>query len=59
MISSQQQADAALAIYQSNRDDQIRIDMLLREYFDQVRQDEYAAIMKKLNGIWSETDERS
>jgi hypothetical protein len=57
MTSSQQQADEALAIYQSNRDDQIRIDMLLREYFDQVRRDEYAAIMKKLNGIWSETDE--
>lgn len=40
-MTSQQEADCALAIWQSNRDDQVRIDSLLREFFSQVREDEY------------------
>lgn len=41
-MTSQQIADEALALWQSHRgDDQERIDSLLREYFTQVRADEY------------------
>jgi len=41
-MTSQQIADEALALWQSHRgDDQERIDSLLKEFFAQVRADEY------------------
>jgi RecA/RadA recombinase len=40
-MTSQQIGDEALSIYQSNRDDQVRMDSLLRTFFSEVRADEY------------------
>jgi hypothetical protein len=41
-MTSQQIADEALALWQSHRgDDQERMDSILKEYFAQVRADEY------------------
>jgi fructose-1,6-bisphosphatase len=41
-MSSQQEADCALAIWLSHRgDDQQRMDSILKEFFAQVRADEY------------------
>jgi len=40
-VTSQQEADCALAIWQAHRDDQVRMDQILREFFAQVRADEY------------------
>ena len=54
MITSQQQADEALAIYRSNRDDQERMDTMLREYFAKVRADEYSDTMRDLRVIWGD-----
>lgn len=43
-MTSQQEADCALALYRSHRgDDQQRMDSILREFFAQVRADEYEA----------------
>lgn len=42
-LSSQQEADCALAIWQAHRDDQERIDRMLREFFSQVREEERTA----------------
>lgn len=42
-MTSQQIADGALIIYQSTKEDQERMDSLLRSYFSQVRADEYEA----------------
>jgi hypothetical protein len=39
-MTSQQEAQAALDIYQSNRDDQVRMDRMLREFFSDVREAE-------------------
>jgi hypothetical protein len=40
-MTSQQIGDEALAIYRDNRDDQVRMDSLLKSFFAQVRADEY------------------
>jgi hypothetical protein len=41
-MTSQQIADEALALWQSHKgDDQERMDSILREFFSQVREDEY------------------
>ena len=54
-MTSQQIADEALALWQSHRgDDQERIDSLLREYFAQVRADEYEEIQSCVTEIFSE-----
>jgi hypothetical protein len=39
-MTSQQIGDTALAIYQSSRDDQARMDRMLREFFSDVRETE-------------------
>ncbi len=39
-MTSQQEADLSLAIYQANRDDQERMDRMLREFFSDVRETE-------------------
>ncbi len=39
-MNSQQEADCALAIWQANRDDQVRMDRMLREFFSDVRETE-------------------
>ena len=39
-MSSQQIGDAALSIFQANRDDQERMDRMLREFFSDVRETE-------------------
>ena len=39
-MTSQQEADLSLAIYQANRDDQARMDRMLREFFSDVRETE-------------------
>jgi len=39
-MTSQQEADCALAIWQANRDDQERMDKMLREFFSEVRETE-------------------
>jgi hypothetical protein len=39
-MSSQQIGDAALSIFQANRDDQVRMDRMLREFFSDVRETE-------------------
>jgi|GEM_PF-4761336 len=46
-MTSQQEAQAALDIYQSNRDDQERIDSLLRDFFADVREEERTAEFKR------------
>lgn len=54
-MTSQQIADEALALWQSHRgDDQERIGSLLREYFAQVRADEYEEIQSCVAEIFSE-----
>jgi hypothetical protein len=41
-MTSQQEADCALALWQSHKgDDQERMDSILKEFFAQVRADEY------------------
>jgi hypothetical protein len=40
-MTSQQEADCALAIWQAHRDDQERMDSILKAFFAQVRADEY------------------
>lgn len=46
-MTSQQQADAALALWQSHRgDDQERMDSILKAFFAQVRADEYEAQLR-------------
>lgn len=46
-MTSQQEADAALALWQSHKgDDQQRIDSILREFFSQVRKDEFEEQMR-------------
>lgn len=52
-MNSQQQADEALSIYRANRDDQARMDSLLREYFRQVRADEYAEDIEILRQLFA------
>jgi hypothetical protein len=46
-MTSQQEAQAALDIYQSNRDDQERMDRMLREFFADVREEERTAEFKR------------
>jgi hypothetical protein len=46
-MTSQQIADAALAIHQSNRDDQERMDRILRDFFADVREEERTAEFKR------------
>jgi hypothetical protein len=45
-MTSQQIGDVALAIYRDNRDDQVRMDRMLREFFAQVREDEFKQQMR-------------
>lgn len=40
-MTSQQIGDEALSIYRANRDDQVRMDSLLKAFFSQVREDEF------------------
>ena len=47
-MTSQQEADAALAIYQANRDAQERMDRLLKDFFAQVRADEYEEQLERV-----------
>lgn len=53
MMTSQQIGNEALAIYQANRDDQARIDSLLKEYFRQVRADEYEEELNVLRQLFA------
>jgi hypothetical protein len=54
-MTSQQMADEALALWQSHRgDDQERMDSILKEYFAQVRADEYEEIQSCVTEIFSE-----
>lgn len=53
-MTSQQIGNEALAIYQANRDDQERMDSLLRAFFKQVRADEYRETMRDLRVIWGD-----
>jgi hypothetical protein len=46
-MTSQQEAQAALEIYQSNRDDQERMDRMLRDFFADVREEERTAEFKR------------
>lgn len=46
-MTSQQEADCALAIWQAHRDDQVRIDALLKEFFAGVREEERKAEFKR------------
>lgn len=46
-MTSQQEGQAALDIYQSNRDDQARMDRMLREFFADVREAEREAEFKR------------
>jgi hypothetical protein len=46
-VTSQMEADLALDIYQSNRDDQERMDRMLREFFADVREEERTAEFKR------------
>jgi hypothetical protein len=46
-MTSQQEAQAALEIYQSNRDDQERMDRILRDFFADVREEERTAEFKR------------
>ena len=46
-MTSQQEAQAALDIFQANRDDQERIDSLLRDFFADVREEERTAEFKR------------
>jgi hypothetical protein len=53
-VTSQQIADEALALWQSHRgDDQERMDSILKEYFAQVRADEYEEIQSCVTEIFS------
>ena len=54
-VTNQQIADEALALWQSHRgDDQERMDSILKEYFAQVRADEYEEIQSCVTEIFSE-----
>jgi hypothetical protein len=46
-MTSQMEADLALEIYRANRDDQVRMDSLLREFFADVREEERTAEFKR------------
>ena len=53
-MTSQQEADCALAIWQAHRgDDQQRMDSILKEFFAQVRADEYEEIQSRVSEIMS------
>lgn len=53
-MNSQQEADAALALWQSHKgDDQQRIHSLLVEFFAQVRKDDYDRIQFRVSEIMS------
>lgn len=53
-MTSQQIADEALALWQSHRgDDQERMDSILKEFFAQVRADEYEQIQSRVTEIMS------
>jgi hypothetical protein len=52
-MTSQMEADEALAIYRDNRDDQVRMDTLLRSFFAQVRADEYEEIQRSVSEIFA------
>lgn len=46
-MTSQQEADCALAIWQAHKgDDQQRMDSILKEFFAQVRRDEFEEQMR-------------
>jgi hypothetical protein len=46
-MTSQQEGDIALKIYQANRDDQERMNRMLREFFADVREEERTAEFKR------------
>jgi len=46
-MTSQQIADEALSIYRETRDDQVRMDRMLREFFSDVREQEREAEFKR------------
>lgn len=53
-MTSQQIADEALALWRSHKgDDQERMDSILKEFFAQVRADEYEAIQSRVSEIMS------
>jgi hypothetical protein len=53
-MTSQQEADCALAIWQSHRgDDQERMDSILKAFFAQVRADEYETQLSAVRGEMS------
>jgi hypothetical protein len=53
-VTSQQEADCALALWQSHRgDDQQRMDSILKEFFAQVRADEYEEIQRRVSEIFA------
>lgn len=52
-MTSQQIGDEALNIYRLNRDDQSRMDSLLKEYFAQVRADEYERDLDVLRQLFA------
>jgi hypothetical protein len=53
-MTSQQEADCALALWQAHKgDDQERIHMLLTEFFAQVRADEYEEIQRRVSEIFA------
>ena len=53
-MTSQQIGDAALALWRSHKgDDQERMDSILREFFSQVRQEEYDSQLRLVAEIMS------
>jgi hypothetical protein len=53
-MTSQQEADCALALWRSHKgDDQERMDSILKEFFAQVRADEYEEIQRRVSEIFA------